>query len=248
METEFPHLSRAPIREAVLDIKVEARPEFTVEGVAEFVEQVRSDFPDTGPIRTLHAEVDVRGEEADLRSKGPLTVGTICWNESKTRAVQGRIDGFTVNQVQSYESWDVLREQAYRLWGKYVAVALPIKVVRCALRYINRLEVPVLVDLGESFLTRPEVGAELPQLMEEYFMRVVVPFPEGRKVVVTQASELVTEDAASTRGLILDIDAFSTRTFDIGDDAIWKEFDELRAIKNICFFKSLKPATWEAYR
>jgi len=119
--------------------------------------------------------------------------------------------------VQSYESWDVLREQGHRLWGKYVAVAAPSRVIRCALRYINRLEVQVSVDLGESFLTRPEIGADLPQLMDEYFMRVVVPFPSGRKAVVTQASEPVTDDAASTRGLILDIDAFSTRTFDMGE-------------------------------
>lgn len=248
MDRDFPHLSKAPIREAVLDIKVEPHIELTAEALAAFVDKVKADFPDAKPIRTLQAEFDVRGEDPGVRSGPPLTLGSICWNESKTRAVQGRLDGFTVNHVQGYESWAVLREQAGRLWSEYVAIARPKRVIRCALRYINRLELPVLVDMSASLLTRPEVGAELPQLVDEFFMRVVVPFPDGRKASVTQASEPVAETGAQARGLILDIDAFSTRAFDIGDDGVWKEFDELRVIKNKCFFNSLKPATWEAFR
>jgi uncharacterized protein (TIGR04255 family) len=245
---EFPHLDRAPIREAVLDIKVEPREDLTPEALAPFVENVKADFPDPKPIRTLQAEFDVRGDEPGVRSGPPQTLGTICWNESKTRAVQGRLDGFTVNHVQGYESWPVLRRQAQELWREYIKVAQPKRVVRCALRYINRLELPVLVDMSTSLLTRPEVGGDLPQLVEEFFMRVVVPFPDGRKASLTQASEPLAEDGAKTRGLILDIDAFSTRVFDVGDDALWGELDELRVIKNKCFFSSLKPSTWEAFR
>jgi uncharacterized protein (TIGR04255 family) len=104
------------------------------------------------------------------------------------------------------------------------------------------------VDIAESLLTRPEIGPELPQSMDDCFMRVVLAFPNGRKASVTQAAEPVFDPSTSVPGLILDIDTFSTRTFDIDDDAIWKEFDELRTVKNMCFFKSLKRAAWEVYR
>jgi len=248
MTSDFPHLEKAPIREAVLDIKVEPRADLAPDAFTAFVEKVGAEFPETKPIRTLQAEFDVRGEEPGVRSGPAQTLGVICWNESKTRAVQSRIDGFTVNHVQGYESWSALREQAQKLWNDYVSVAEPEKVVRCALRYINRLEIPVLIDMSSSLLTRPEVGAELPQLVDEFFMRVVVPFPNGRKASLTQASEPVVDGSALARGLILDIDAFSTTAFAIGDDAMWSEFDELRVIKNVCFFNSLKPATWEAFR
>lgn len=248
MEICFPHLSKAPIREAVLDIKVEPHGELSPDELAKFVDKVQGEFSEAKPIRPLQAEFVARGDDPGVRLNPPQTLGMICWNESMTRAVQGRVDGFTVNHVQGYESWTVLREQARRLWGEYVAIAAPKKVIRCALRYINRLELPVLVDMAASLLTRPEVGAELPQLVDDFFMHVVVPFPEGRKASITQASEPLTEDGARSRGLILDIDAFSTRSFDIGDDGIWKEFDELRRLKNKCFFHSLKPATWETFR
>ncbi len=77
METEFPHLTRAPIREAVLDIKVEARPGFTADDIAAFVEKVRSEFPDPRPIRTIQAELDLGGEEAGVRSiQDPSGPGT----------------------------------------------------------------------------------------------------------------------------------------------------------------------------
>jgi uncharacterized protein (TIGR04255 family) len=248
MKTDFPHLARAPIREALLDIKVEPRPDFTADQAASFAEKVKAEFPNPKPLRSVQAELDLGDEQLGVRSGPPLTLGTICWNESMTRAVQARLDGFTVNHVQGYESWGVLRDQARRLWGQYLATAAPSRVLRCTLRYINRLEFPVGVDIGERLLTRPEIGPELPQLIDDCFMRVVLAFPNGRKASVTQATEPVVDRTVSVRGLILDIDAFSTRAFNIGDDAMWEEFDELRAVKNMCFFKSLKNAAWEVYR
>jgi uncharacterized protein (TIGR04255 family) len=247
MRSDFPHLERAPIREAVLDIKAEPRDGIAVEDLAAFVELVKAEFPDASQLQTLHAEFDVQGQPPSIRSSSAHARGTICWNASKTRAVQARRDGFTVNHVQSYESWDVLREQAQRLWLQYVGIAQPKKVTRCALRYINRLELPVLVDISANLLTRPEVGPRLPQVVEDFFMRVVVPFADGRKASVTQASEPI-EAGASTRGLILDIDAFSSTVFQCADDAMWLEFDRLRVIKNTCFFESLTPAMWRAYQ
>jgi uncharacterized protein (TIGR04255 family) len=101
METEFPHLARAPIREALLDIKVEPRLDFTADQLATFVDMVRTEFPSPQALRSLHTELDLTGEAPGLRSSPPQTFGTICWNESKTRAVQARVDGFSVNHVQS---------------------------------------------------------------------------------------------------------------------------------------------------
>jgi uncharacterized protein (TIGR04255 family) len=248
MHKDFPHLSKAPIREAVFDIGVEPCPDVTADAFDAFAEKVQREFPDSKPIRTVQAEFDVGGEAPGVRSKPPQTLGTICWNELKTRAVQARLDGFTVNHVQGYESWDVLRAQAHRLWTDYVAIGRPRKVIRCALRYINRLELPVLVDMSANLLTRPEVAAELPQLVDDFFMRVLVPFPNGMKASITQASEPMAEDDAKVRGLILDINAFSTRMFNVSDDSLWEEFDALRTIKNQCFFSSLKPEMWEAFQ
>lgn len=105
-----------------------------------------------------------------------------------------------------------------------------------------------MVDVTTQLLTRPEIGAGLPQLVDDFFMRLVIPFSDGRKASITQASEPITDGGAQVRGLILDIDAFSTRPFEIGDQDLWQEFDELRAVKNKCFFESLKQETWEAFR
>jgi uncharacterized protein (TIGR04255 family) len=126
MQTDFPHLDKAPIREAVLDIKVEPRAELTPEVFGAFVEKLKGEFPEANPIRTVQAEFDVRGEEPGIRSSAAQTLGNICWNEPKTRAVQGRLDGFTVNHVQGYESWQVLRSR----WSTHPRVA-PSCAMRC---------------------------------------------------------------------------------------------------------------------
>jgi len=245
MTTGFPHLTKSPIQEAVLDIKTEPSSESTNSAVALFVARVGDIYPETHPIDRVEATFDA-GAEPPVTSER-LRSGAICWNGTKTRAVQGRLDGFTVNQVRTYESWETLRTEAERLWLEYTQTVKPARVVRCALRYINRLELPVQAEVSRRLATRPELSAELPQIVEDLFMRVVVPFGEGRKAAIAQASEPPIGEGATARGLILDIDAFSTRAFEIGDPKMWDELEELRHIKNQCFFKSLTPAAWEPY-
>jgi len=247
MASPFPHLNRAPIREALLDIKVEPRPGLSLEVLDAFVDGVRSDFPDVQPIRTMETQLDFSGEEPGVRSSRHQTLGSICWNSAKTRAVQARLDGFSVNQVKGYETWEALRDQAESLWEGYAGVAAPTAVIRCALRYINRLEVPVNQDLSHWLRTRAEVPPELPQFLDDYFARIVLSFGEDRKAAIIQAAEPA--NGSGARGLLLDIDVFVVKRFTRSDSAgLWAEFEELRTIKNQCFFQSLHPDLVETYK
>lgn len=247
MTSAFPHLNRAPIREALLDIKVDSRPGITLELLSGFVESVRSQFPDVQPIQTLQTQFDFSGDEPGVRSSSAQIIGSICWNTTKTRAVQARTDGFTVNQVQGYESWEALRSQAEPLWEEYVRLVAPVAVTRCALRYINRLEMPLNQDLSHWLRTRAEVPPELPQSLDDYFARIVLAFGDDRKAAIIQASEPAT--GSEHRGLILDIDVFAEKRFAPSDNAgVWAEFEQLRTIKNQCFFQSLHPDLVETYK
>lgn len=244
MSSPYPHLSRAPITEALLDIRAELPPDSTLQALESFSSRLGGAFPDVRPIQHLEAHLAMDG---GLTSRSPLALGNIHWNADRSRAVQARLDGFTVNHVKSYASWEDMRDQARSLWEHYREVARPIKVVRCALRYLNRLQISAGVELGLQLRTRPEISPGLPQALDEYFMRVGVPFEGGRKAVITEATDRAA-DASESLDLILDIEAFAVRELDPGSEDLWSELERLREIKNECFFSSLEKGVWEAYR
>lgn len=245
VESDHPHLDRAPITEAILDIKVESSA--NVEATEAFAKKVVGSHPEASPLFAVEAFVQVTPGQSGMAGSQSSPVGRICWNAAKTRAVQARINGFTVNHVKRYESWEVLRAEGRRFWDEYVQIVNPKKVTRLALRYINRLTLPEGEDLAQYMLTRPEIGPSLPGGMRTFFMRLEVPFTPNRMAVITQ-TVVPREAPAHERGLILDIDAVAAKEFEPGDPEIWDELDQLRDIKNRCFFGSLQDQTWRRYQ
>lgn len=245
VEDTHPHLDRAPITEAILDIKVEADAKLEV--TETFAKQVAASYPDSSPVHAIEAFFSVTPGQSGVSGSQSEVIGRICWNADKTRAVQARTNGFTVNHIKHYESWTVLRAQAQPLWEQYIALVKPKQVTRLALRYINRLTLPASGDLGDHMLTHPRLGPSLPNEMRNFLMRVEVPFTANRVAILTE-TVVPPQPGADERDLILDVDAVSLKEFDAGDPQLWHELDELRVIKNKCFFGSLQDSTWRRYQ
>jgi len=243
MSSSYPHLRNAPITEALLDIRVVLPAAVTLATLDDFSARVSADFPEVRSMVQDKLEVQLGGRS----SSSSTTIGNIYWTVDKSRAVQARLDGFTVNHVGSYAGWEDIRAHARDMWGHYRDVMRPQKIVRCSLRYINKLLLPADQELAGWLRTRPELSPDLPQALEEYFMRLVVPFGDGRKAVITEATD-APRDAPGEQKLILDIDVSATKELDPGSERMWEELDGLREIKNSCFFSSLEQPVWEAYQ
>jgi hypothetical protein len=67
----------------------------------------------------------------------------------KLHVFQARLNGFTFSRLPPYVDWESFRTEARRLWDLYRAVANPIAPTRIAVRYINRLDLPLpIVAIG----------------------------------------------------------------------------------------------------
>jgi uncharacterized protein (TIGR04255 family) len=245
--TAYPHLNRAPITEAALDIRVEAEPGVVPAMIEKFAIAVKQNFPDQKPFRTVEAVFTMASDKPAEAESQTTGVGKVCWNVDKTRAVQARTDGFSLNHVRLYGSWEELRGHAKEMWPQYVDLVKPKAVTRIALRYINRLDFPSGEDLASRLRTMPVLSRNLPQLVNSCLMRVEIPFDHERRAIITEAT-LPTGPQDVRRGLILDIDAFVFRHMAPGDTALWDEFEALHDIKNCCFFESLQPETWKGFQ
>jgi uncharacterized protein (TIGR04255 family) len=165
------------------------------------------------------------------------------------QVVQARLDGFTFSRLKPYDKWESLRDEARELWLQYVRFASPEAITRIALRYINRIEIPLPIrDFKEYILTTPEIAPDLPQGLDSFFMRLVIPDPKGQAVVIVTETVEPVDEANKRLPLIFDIDVFRAVAFNVRDNVMWETFESLHDLKNEIFFKSITPKAKELFR
>lgn len=231
MPTHYPN---APITEAIIDLRVTP---------AEAVDRARLKLNDDGVLP------DYPKQEELVEAVGQMAVGPrggsasvqqtpIGWKFSSTdqkQIVQSRVNGFTFSRLAPYESWEPFRNEARRLWDVYRDKLNPQEVVRIAVRYINRIDLPGdSVDLKEYFRTSPEIAPELPQQLEGYFMQLRFAYPNvSGHCLINQT--IVPPARENVISVVLDIDLFRSQDLPQIEDDIWTCFESLHTGKNAIF-------------
>lgn len=239
----------APITEALLDIRVKLPSEVSLARLATFHDGVREQYPLKQERVRWGGSIQFKpGSAPEVSQASGEPEGYLFTSTDGRQIVQARLDGFTFNKLKPYDRWETFRDQARELWQRYLQVASPEGITRLALRYINRIEIPLpMRDFKDYILTTPEIAPELPQGLDSFFMRLVIPDPKtGAVAIVTEASEPVAE-SGKTLPLILDIDVFRVVALGVKDEAIWETFERLRDLKNEVFFKSVTQKTKERF-
>jgi uncharacterized protein (TIGR04255 family) len=86
--TSYPYLAKAPITEAILDIRVDAGTGDSLAATQVFAEAVRVDFPEQKPVQVIDGSFEIVPDQPPKAQSRTSTLGQICWNNDKTRAVQ----------------------------------------------------------------------------------------------------------------------------------------------------------------
>jgi uncharacterized protein (TIGR04255 family) len=240
----WPSLSKAPIVEGLIDIRVDRAAGVTFQVLKTACDELAADFPSRQERRMFVTQLNyslAAGASSSTTDDGPD--GVILRSTDEKWVVQFRLDGFTISRLQPYGTWDELKGKALELWAKYVAAVRPVKIVRIASRFINRVQLPVGESFDKTFLTNFVIGPSLPQSVAGYLLRVVIPFEEQDAIaIVTQSL-----DGNSTE-CILDLDAFSEQPEGISEHDMWNRLDRLREVKNTLFFGSFTEAALERFK
>ncbi len=227
------HYPKAPITEAIIDLRVKLADSVPVSELRKVHLGQETAYPRVEAVNVAvgHMEVGERVSTTASRKH----VGFWFRSADGKQLYQARLDGFTMNRLTPYESWEPFRTEARRLWNAYRSVAKPENVVRIAVRYINRLDIPLpLRDFKDYLRTVPEVSADLPQGLAGYFMQLAIPQDDIKAVVLL--NEAVIEPAVpNVASVVLDIDLFRTAELPTSDDGLWSLFENLHARKNDIF-------------
>lgn len=250
--SQRPHLPNAPITEAVLDILVDLPAGTRLAELAAMHRDIRDRYPNRRTRKRIEGTVNIQAEGQVQITTPPVTEdGYLFQSRDGTRIVMARLDGFSFHQLKPYGTWEALRDEAKEHWNRYVDIAHPESVKRIALRYINRMELPLPIrDFKDYVRIGPDIeAAGVPQGVQNFFIRLEIPYPSGALAIITETTQPPEDPTTSGKlPLIFDIDAIRAESFGPPFAEIWEKFEELRQMKNDIFFSTITPLAEVLFR
>jgi len=227
--TRYPH---APITEAVIDIQCTGGLGLVA---LEKVNAQELNYPSTNQLITARGQMSLGPDASATASARSEAVGFLHRSEDGLQIYQARVNGFTFSRLAEYTSWSEVSREARRLWDKYRELSAPDCVSRIALRYINRLDIPLPLDDFSRYLrTAPQLSDDLPQGLSGYFMQLHVPLSDARTTCVITET-IIEPSKPNTVAVVLDIDVFRTSELPQDDALLWEQMEQLRREKNRIF-------------
>jgi uncharacterized protein (TIGR04255 family) len=245
-----PILTKAPITEALVDIRVKLPLDFKVERLDSVYQEIKELYPKKQVQKLSNIHFEVKPEEELIKSITKIN-GYRYLSADDKKIFQTRLDGFTFNRLSRYTKWEDLREEAYRLWLLYKKNTSPELITRVALRYINNLRIPMPIkDFNEYLKAPPIVPETLPQGVTSFLTRINIYNPDlDANAIITQALEPAGPEPASLP-VVLDIDVFRMQSEGKGieEEEAWNLIEKLRHFKNKIFFESITDKLLEVYK
>lgn len=232
--TAHRHYDKAPITEAIIDLRVRPRAELSLEELDQLQSgEVR--YSQRELLFEAHGLIEVRPGGAASASARQEQHGFRFKSDDGKDIWQARKNGFAFSRLAPYQDWRVFRDEARRLWDIYRGRVKPDRLIRLAVRYINRIDIPQPgVDLKQFFRTSPEVSPELPQQLSGFFMQLRIAQDDLPGHLLLNQT-IVPPPNPSTVSVVLDIDLFGDQGIPEDEPKVWDYFERLHERKNEVF-------------
>ena len=202
------HYENPPLAEAVCEFRFQAGEpwDWTVPG--RLFERVGSGFP--------AREHLPQGKSAPTAGLGvarllPAPVRMRFLRPDGNAMIQVGCDLLAVNYLRPYPGWELFSSTIYAALDAYEAVARPAGLARIGLRYINRIEVPLLqptlsVEASEYLTASPGVPPKWQgEPLRGFVQRIEVPFASAQAVLTVHSGSAET-DREDCAAFLVDLD------------------------------------------
>ena len=237
-------LARAPIVEAVIDIRCDMPPAFdlaTLETPASDI--FRAQYPKMQKQLIEKHSFVKKGDEPPMISETRGIQAFQFLKDDGNQLVQVRAEGFSFNRLAPYTSLDEYLPEIERTWRLFIGLAAPVQIREIRMRYINRLPLPT-VDGRVEFNDYLKIGPRLPDENKLHFIgffnqHVAVDVDTGNQVTIILTMQPPEKNIVP---LIFDIDTVCRGNAESNDWAwIMSKIVTLRSLKNKVFKNTLTP-------
>lgn len=240
-----PHLSRAPIVEALVDLAVTPRTDLTHAMLTKLKDELAGEYPTVKEMRTFTAGFEFDQEKPPTQSVATEIIGYRLEKKDEPFVLMMRRDGLTVSRLAPYSCWDDLVAEAQLVWDMYVDACKPEAISRVATRFINRLDLPMHgLDFDDYLAAPPRIPKNLPETLKEFLVRLVIPDESGAEIALLQTLQGA-NPLTQTVQVLVDIDVYKIVEFEPTSPSPWELLAIMRRLKNTTFFGSITPKTLE---
>jgi uncharacterized protein (TIGR04255 family) len=236
----------APITEAVIEIRVQPPAQVESAVLQRLAESLKSDFPKQAAMQFLEMGIARQPDQTFQQKLAQSIVGFRLSKADDSRVLQIRTEGFAFSHLAPYTDWSTFRAEAQPLWKRYREVQPQAKLTRCALRYINRIDIPgARIEEYDYFELYAKVPETLPH-QDVIGMNLNLQMPQQDLQCVANVGQALVEPVKPGHiSFILDIDIFRLGIEDWDDEATWAFLDKLRDRKNEIFEACITDRTRE---
>lgn len=225
---------KAPIIEAIFDIRVGSLINCNVEQLELIHDVLKDKYPQKRKSINFSGKIELKEDKQFINDINSNILGYVFSNNENNKIVQFRLDGFTFNIIGQYSDWTEFSSEAFNLFEIYQSNFIPNSIIRIALRYLNRIELPLpFKDFNEYITNMPPIPDCLPQAFNHFFMQINVPCnTPNSNVILTETIEPINQNKLP---FILDIDVFKNEQIGLSIESLKVDFEEIRNIKNSIF-------------
>ena len=227
------HYPNAPITEAIIDIQVETGA--TVDALDPIQGGEEAAYPTVEKMTANTGALMFRPDMSPIAHATSQPIGYLARSQDGLQIYQARSNGFTFSRLARYPHWGVFSAEARRLWDKYRTVTKPSAITRVAVRYVNRIDIPLPVkSFGDYLRTAPQLSPDLPQGLSGYFMQLMIPLTEIKcEGIINQA--LIEPAKPEVVSVVIDSDIFRAVERPAEEEQLWGLLEQLRTAKNTVF-------------
>jgi uncharacterized protein (TIGR04255 family) len=233
----------APIIEAIVDIRIEPAANASWSySINDF-----SALRESHPITENQLRVSFQTEWAQDGTSSQEVSGEIKGFRFRNdhEVIQVRIDGFTFSMLPRYTDWNDLISKAWAAWEVYKSVRRDSAIVRLAVRFINRMQLPLDKPLEEFLLAAPKLSSNIRFPLRRFFTNHNIELSSDTHATIIQTIE---PETSGKLPFIFDIDCYKTGSFTSESDRIRETFDALHDFKNEIFFGSVTEEAKKLWR
>lgn len=249
MPNQWPHLSNAPIVEAVIEFQFGISDNVTFDMLQSVADVLKEDFP-------IQEEKKSSIYKTVIKSSGPETevydqglVGISAKSADNQKIVQLFRDRFSFSHLPPYKDWELLEKNAIDIWKVFLDKTNIGDINRVGVRYINKIELELPIDDFNNYVIgAPVIPEGLPQYLGAFDVRMLIPNKEIEADAVVNMSMNGLDKEKNVVPIILDVDVSKVSKIKSDEESLHKILVGLRDYKNEIFFRNITDRVVRKYQ
>ena len=230
----LPHLAKAPIVEAVFDIRAEGAGAFSNPNYGLIAETEKGQYPNQVAQIDFEVVAEFASAGTSAARQQSRQIGFLLRSADGRQLVQVGERGLSLNRLAPYTSWGSLRPEVLRLWQLYRDSFPQSTCTRVAIRTINYIQLNDDSGYKDVLTVPPTMPSHFGLRPQSFSIRhEMVDDKSGLRIILHQASAATAP--TQNRAILLDIDVFQDPPIGTRPDDVAMVFDRIHDVKNRIF-------------